>query len=434
MKKTILLGSALLVSAMSLNAGDLLTNTNQSVEYLRMTARGASCESDAPYYNPAGTAFTTEGFQINLSLQNACQKRDITSTFALYPEGTRKFEGTAEAPVIPSIMATYKKGNWAASAYIGLVGGGGKANYKHGIPLFTSSIMAGLYAKTHGQLTPAMYDIESSVFGRQYIFGGQLGAAYKFNNHISAYAGVRFNYLNGLYKGHATAVMKNGGDPMVDLRLHCNQTGFGVAPILGLDYKVGNLTLGAKYEFRTNLTAKNDTKENTASNGALAAYADGVKTPNDMPAMVAVAAGYDFTSKLRATVEYHFFDDKNADMAGAKEKALKRGTSEALAGVEYDINRMFTVSVSGQRTDYGLSDGYQSDLSFACDSWSVGLGGAIHATPKLTVNLGYFLTIYSDYHKNVPAGNPGYNGTTMAGAETYARTNRVFGAGVTYKF
>ena len=228
MKKTILLGSALLVSAMSLNAGDLLTNTNQSVEYLRMTARGASCESDAPYYNPAGTAFTTEGFQINLSLQNACQKRDITSTFALYPEGTRKFEGTAEAPVIPSIMATYKKGNWAASAYIGLVGGGGKANYKHGIPLFASSIMAGLYAKTHGQLTPAMYDIESSVFGRQYIFGGQLGAAYKFNNHISAYAGVRFNYLNGLYKGHATAVMKNGGDPMVDLRLHCNQTGFEI--------------------------------------------------------------------------------------------------------------------------------------------------------------------------------------------------------------
>ena len=42
--------------------------------------------------------------------------------------------------------------------------------------------------------------------------------------------------------------------------------------------------------------------------------------------------------------------------------------------------------------------------------------------------------MYSDYTKNVPAGNPGYNGTTLAGQDVYSRTNKVFGMGIDYKF
>ena len=117
-----------------------------------------------------------------------------------------------------------------------------------------------------------------------------------------------------------------------------------------------------------------------------------------------------------------------------KQKALKHGTHEFLAGVEFDINKTFTVSAGAQRTDYGLSDDYQSNTSFSCDSYSVGVGGAITLSSQVKINVGYFWTMYSDYTKNVPAGNPGYNGTTMPGQDIYSRTNKVFGMGIDYKF
>ena len=192
--------------------------------------------------------------------------------------------------------------------------------------------------------------------------------------------------------------------------------------------------MAAKYEFKTKLNIENDTKQLEDPTGSLADYKHGVNTPNDIPALLAVAAGYEFTPKFRATVEYHYFDDKHAGMAQDKQKALTHGTHEILAGVEYDINKTFTVSAGAQRTDYGLSDDYQSNTSFSCDSYSVGLGAAINISSHVKLNVGYFWTMYSDYTKNVPAGNPGYNGTTLAGQDVYSRTNKVFGMGIDYKF
>ena len=142
-----------------------------------------------------------------------------------------------------------------------------------------------------------------------------------------------------------------------------------------------------------------------------------------MPALLSLAVGYEFTDKLRVTAEYHFFDDKNAKMSGDRQKELKSGTNEYLIGAEYDINDRFTVSLGGQRTNYGLSDGYQTDNSFACDSYSIGIGGAWNVTDKIRLNAGYFCTIYSDYTK-----------TAAYGQETFSRTNNVVGVGVDFKF
>ena len=155
----------------------------------------------------------------------------------------------------------------------------------------------------------------------------------------------------------------------------------------------------------------------------VAPYKDGARTRYDMPALLTFAAGYEFTPKLRATLEYHFFDDKNAKMGNDRQKELKHGTHEFLAGIEYDINDKFTISCGGQRTDYGLSDGYEQDTSFACDSYSVGLGGAWNISKKIRLNAGYFCSIYSDYEK-----------AASFGSEIFSRTNHVIGAGIDIKF
>jgi long-chain fatty acid transport protein len=436
MRKLTLISTALLI-AISSHAGGLLTNTNQHAAFLRMLARGASIQIDGVYSNPAGVVFMDNGLYISLNGQSAYQTRNIDATFALFPEDnhTRKYKGTASAPIVPSVFGVYKKDNWAISGFAGIVGGGGKASFDNGLPMFDSRVMASIYSASSGKITPDMYNIKTAMSGRQYIYGLQLGLSYQFTKNLSGYIGGRMNYFSGNYRGYVNATMKSVETTLADVRLDCDQTGWGLTPILGVDFKSGRWNVGLKYEFMANLNIQNTTKENSDPDGALSDYKDGVNTPNDIPSMLSAAVSYQFTSKLRATGEFHFFDDKSAGMAKDKQKALTRGTYEFLAGVEYDVLPVLTVSAGIQRTDYGLSNDYQTDTSFSCDSYSIGLGGAIKFSPKVTMNIGYFWTNYSDYTKETAASSRGgYNSTTLAGKDVYSRTNKAFSLSVDYKF
>ena len=438
-------------------AGGLMTNTNYHIAFDRMMARGASFDIDAAFSNPAGLAWGHEGWQLSLNFQKPWQDRDIqwTADNLAYPalgyagvNIDQKFPGKASAPIVPALFASYKQNNWAVSAMIGIVGSGGFVKYDDGIPMFNALVMAKLFS---AGLTPEKYGIDSEMKGKQYIYGGQLNFTYKLTDNFAAAVGLRVNYYDGYNRGHVTAttVPALGGQNLIDLQLDCLQKGWGFTPVISFDYHEGPLTVAARYEFRTKINTENDTKmlnatiKNTDAvpyiTGAtalaqfgdkVAAYEDGATTRYDMPALFSVAVGYEFTDQLRATVEYHNFDDKHAKMAGDRQKELTHGTHEYLLGVEYDINDKFTVSCGGQRTDYGLDDDYQQNTSFACDSWSVGLGGAWNINKKVRLNAGYFITIYSDYKKE----STNYQGTPWSAIETYSRTNNVIGLGIDYKF
>jgi long-chain fatty acid transport protein len=53
MKKSILFAAFLMLAPL-VYAGGLLTNTNQSAQFIRMMSRNASLDIDAVYFNPAG--------------------------------------------------------------------------------------------------------------------------------------------------------------------------------------------------------------------------------------------------------------------------------------------------------------------------------------------------------------------------------------------
>ena len=450
-------------SLLTANAGGLMTNTNYHLAFDRMMARGASTEIDAVFSNPAGLAWGYDGFQMSLNFQKPWQNRDITYNDV-------KYEGVASAPIVPALFAAYKKDRWAVSGMIGIVGSGGFVKYDNGVPMFNvllgstiTKLTKNLNQATQGfapVVTPNEFD--SEMKGKQYIYGGQFNFTYKLLDCLSAAAGIRANYYDGYYRGHVKANHTEKGN-LASLALDVDQKGWGFTPLVSVNYRQGPLTLTARYEFRTKISTENETNSLSASlnsdlliaaplaqlvaagamsveqatamssqikstvESGLAAYTapyeNGAHTRYDMPALLAVAAGYEFTPKLRATLEYHFFDDKNAKMAGDRQEELTHGTHEILAGVEYDINDKFTVSCGGQRTDYGLSDGYQQNTSFACDSYSIGLGGAWNVNEKLRLNAGYFISLYSDYNKQASYGQ-----------ETYSRTNNVIGVGVDYKF
>ena len=109
----------MLASVTTATAGGILTNTNQSIDFLRNPARDAAIGLDGVYSNPAGVAFLPEGFHLGFNWQYAHQTRTITSTNPVFALGrknqgqtTKIFEGVADAPFIPSLQAAYNKGDW----------------------------------------------------------------------------------------------------------------------------------------------------------------------------------------------------------------------------------------------------------------------------------------------------------------------------------
>ena len=459
-KKLYTLTAALALFAASANAGGLMTNTNYHIAFDRMMARGATFDIDAAYSNPAGLAWGYDGLQLSLNFQKPWQNRNIEAYVPGYPTLSKEYVGKASAPIVPALFGSYKKDRWAVSAMIGIVGSGGFVEYDDGVPMFNVPVTAMLESRG---LKPGSYILDTEMKGKQYIYGGQVNFTYKITDFLSAAVGMRANYYDGYYEGHVTADMLLVKP--LDLQLDCKQRGWGFAPIVSLDFHKGPITVAARYEFRTKINTTNDTKTlsfstmgNTTDIAAMANQAGAIygyelgntmvanalsqqvgamgqkikgylpeeKTRYDMPSLLSVAVGYEITPKLRATAEYHFFDDRHAKMANDRQKELTHGTHEFLLGVEYDINDKFTVSLGGQRTDYGLSDTYQSNTSFACDSYSFGLGGAVKLTEKIRLNVGYFMSIYSDYTKSTSTG---YYGT-----EIYSRTNYVGGIGIDYKF
>ena len=442
MKKISILIVAMLCMALNIKAGGLMTNTNYHIAFDRMMARGASFDIDATFSNPAGLAWGHEGWQLSLNFQKPGQNRDIELTGdATAPDFfNKKYPGRASAPIVPALFAAYKQDNWAVSGMLGIVGSGGFVEYDEGVPMFNVPIMARLLA--NGLQPNEHYNLDSKMEGKQYIYGGQVNFTYQLTDNIAAAVGLRANYYDGYNRGHVTAttVPAMGSQQLIDLQLDCLQKGWGFTPIVSFDYREGPLTVALRYEFRTKINTENDTKELSATMmGAdalaqfadkVAPYEDGAKTRYDMPALMSIALGYELTPQLRATLEYHNFDDKHAKMAGDRQKNLTHGTDEYLLGVEYDINDKFTISCGGQRTDYGLDDNYQSNTSFACDSWSFGLGGAWNINEKVRLNAGYFCTIYSDYIKE----QANYQATPWSAKEVYSRTNHVIGLGIDYKF
>jgi long-chain fatty acid transport protein len=437
-------------------AGGLLTNTNQSVHFLRNPARDASIEIDAAYTNPAGLAFLPgEGFFFSVNNQSAFQTRTITTDFAPFAglggSAEKAFEGKASALIIPNLQAAYKTDSWTFSANLGVVGGGGTLKFSQGLPSFESTLA--IVPVVLNKYVPSIggYDLESSLKGSSVIYGAQLGATYAVAENFSAYAGLRYNYVSNSYEAYLRNTQMGMGDKMypaeyiiglnpaftpfaplvAEKNLDCKQTGSGITPVIGLDYHWNGLNIGAKYEFKTGMELKNKTATNTTG---LDDYNDGAPTAYDLPALLTFGVQYDLIPALTVSAGYHHFFDSNAKMAHNKQEYVNGGINEYLAGIEYRINDMFLVSCGTQIVRSGVTDDYQSDMSFSLNSYSLGFGGAINLSKNVRINLAYFFTNYEDWKKE-STDYMKINGIpAIPGTDVFGRTNQTFGIGVDFRF
>lgn len=246
MKNRIILGMLACLMSAPIWAGGLLTNTNQSIWFLRNPARDGMIGIDGVYSNPAGVAFLNQGFHLSLNWQAAFQTRQVDTTFPYFALGaknggatTKHFQGEAKAPFLPSFQAAYNKGRWSWQFGFGVTGGGGKAEFAEGLGSFESAV-AGIAGTLQGSMkqiadagipikTIGGYDMDSYLQGRQYYFGFTVGSAYKINEHLSVYGGVRALVGSASYKAKIEniQIVTNTGEKQ-DLPTYFNGVGQAV--------------------------------------------------------------------------------------------------------------------------------------------------------------------------------------------------------------
>ena len=420
MRKFSLISLAMLIVSLPTIAGGLLTNTNQNATFLRNPARGAVIAIDGVYSNPAGIAFLPEGFHLSLSWQAAWQKRHITTNL-----GTEKlYEGSTAAPVIPSFQAAYVfNDKWSLSAQFAIGGGGGKCDFAEGLPMF-EQVVAGLANKFGFK----DYSLKQNLVGEQYMYAMQIGTAYKITDNFSVFGGLRGVMASNSYVGALSEITLNNMNAaeyaaasekyaaaglieeatlagtaaamIADYKLDCSQKDFGITPIVGFDWMLGNLNIGVKYEFRTKIELENEANnsENLAALGsqipAVAIYADGAKVRADIPALLTVAAQYSISPAVRVMGGYHQYFDTDAE-GGAT--AVSKNTWEVNFGAEWDINDKWLISGGYQRTQYGFEDAEMVDTSFNVSSDALAIGGAYKFNENMRLNFGYMHSFFVDH-------------------------------------
>lgn len=459
MKRQIITIAALLAASASAFAGGILTNTNQSISFLRQPAQNAVISVNSAYYNPAGVGFLPNGWQLSLGVQNVHQTREIESTFAPFAldvdnagKGSKLYTGKTSVPALPAFDLTYVNDRFFGSMHFGVIGGGGSCDFSSGLGSFEGNIamIPAVVNKLAGGNVLG-YDVDCDLVGTQFFVGGQLNLGYRITDNLAVSAGVRGYYVYGHNEGGLRNIQLSYGgttgpaatvlggvlagmgmsvDPAMlgalfaDKEVNVKQTGWALNPILSVDYKVGSLNLAAKYEFNTSIRLKNDTKVNTTG---IAQYDDGKKgIGNDMPAILSLGAEYGFTDAFRVNLGLNYYFDKNAKIyngatdANDKAKLIDSNTYEVLAGVEYDINDKFTVSAGGHCTRYGMGKGqeFSSDSGFYIPSWSTGAGFRYNLNERLSFDFAAYSTWYSHDTKEMADFN-------NAGSKLYASLAQV---------
>lgn len=460
-------------------AGGLVTNSNQSASFLRNTARDAVIDIDGVYTNPAGVCFMPNGFHLGLTAQHPEQKRIVTTTFPTLAlnqnhlgESTRKYTGTASAPVVPSFQAAYVMDKLTVSASMAVTGGGGKCTFDEGIgslECLVSTIpmtaVKQLLATTpdDSPYKPAyqaaassigqgnyVYNVDAYMRGRQFYYGFQVGAGYKVTDNLAVFAGLRTMIGIAKYTGYVknikyTSIDQTASAPYTaavldginakaeDMEMTTTQSCVGFTPVIGVDYRLNDQwNFAVKYEFRTKMNLENSSEMNKAASEqpALDKFNDKVNkyVRDDIPGTFTCGVQYSPIENVRLNAGYHFYDDCNSIKYNDEQKLIDGGTQEFLFGAEWDATKLLTVSAGWQNTHYDLSDAYLSDMVHNLSSNMIVCGVRLHVSEKISVDLGYMHNFYDKRTVETQVS------AEVTKKDVYERRNDAFAVGVNFDF
>lgn len=550
MKKRLLLFTGLASLAAMVFGGGIVTNSNQSIAWVRTMVRDASISTDAVYFNPAGLVRMNDGFHFSLNAQSIWQNKDVTNDYSYLDPTPKKYEGEIFVPVFPSLYASWKKNKLAVSFGFNPIGGGGGATFEDGLPSFELST---------ADMVPTLASYGASAYRQDVFFKGtstymgyQLGISYKINELISVYGGVRYVTAKNTYEGHLRDVevnmsgsWVNVSDAFTNLSIQaalgastatglansmgtligagipgtatladaeslgaidavtraqiegglaaigvpptlqieqiesaCNtaapqfeasaaqaaataeatdvvfnqeadvvQKGSGITPIIGLHLAISEkLNVGLKFEFPTKIELTNETAGdfitdyNPVTAETETMFPDGEKIRGDLPAMFSAGVDYMAVNRLKISAGVHYYWDRPAnygkklnDEYVKNSEVIDDNYFELAMGIEYGITEKLLASAGFLHAHTGVSEDYQSDLSFSLTSNTVGGGLGFRVSENFLVNAGVSYTIYNE-------GSKTYDHYFQAGdqdiqvTDTYFKDNLIVGLGVDFSF
>ena len=482
-----------LVSSSLLFGGGLVTNTNQSAAWARTLTRQASWGTDAVYYNPAGLGLMNKGIHLSLSNQFIFQTQKITNNYTFIDGAPVTYEGSVRAFLFPGVYAVYKMDKLAISAGFNVIGGGGGADFKEGLPSFEIPV-ASLVPILQGSLAPidqaiegltgnnpgfanvTGYNLSAPFNGTSMYLGVQAGATYAINDIVSVALGARYVTAKNTYEGSLTGVTVDapaayGGtqapgtyvrfvgnqinplDPATgallfatadaldaqtaDKQVEAVQTGWGITPIAGVNihlYDVVNI--GLKYEHHTKIELENET---TVDNVGM--FPDGAITRADLPGMFSLGIQLNPINKLTASLGYNMYLDKPAfygvtDAGGIQinnETTIDNNSYELGLSLEYMLMNSFGLSAGFLMARNGVNDTYQSDLNYALNTNSVAGGFYLGIGDRIGINAGVVYVMFQEYSVGKTytfTGAP----APVPFTETYNKNTILFAIGLDFKF
>jgi long-subunit fatty acid transport protein len=157
----------------------------------------------------------------------------------------------------------------------------------------------------------------------------------------------------------------------------------------------------------------------------------------DMPAMISLGVDYQILSKLSVTSGFHYFFDKSANygrsLAGVavkNEDVIDKNYWELGLGLEYALTDQLFVSAGYLTSNTGVSEDYQTDLSYSLNSNTVAGGFKYALSEKMALNLGVGYTFYKE-------GSRVFNhllGENIPVKESYTKNNLIIGVGFDFSF
>lgn len=328
------------------------------------------------------------------------------------------------------------------------------------------------------------YDADIYFKGSSIFFGYQLGLTYEITDIYSVYVGARMVTAKNTYEGHIRDVSISAapaeagntaglydlpvGDytpgnylrgvadatgvtgvpeamllgtaavldaATADVEVDAEEQGMGFAPILGFNISPSDkLNIGLKYEFKTKMDL--ETKVNDDKGGPL--FINDSTVHSDLPAMFSAGISYKIIPALSATAGFHYYFDKSAnygktsDLNGEvvdNDEVIDKNYFEIGLGLEYAISEKFFVSAGYLYAKPGVTTDYQSEMSYALPSSTVGGGFGIKFSDKIMANIGAAYTKYNEEDKTQRDLGTGQNYTN-----TFFKSNLIFGVGLDFSF
>ena len=419
LKLFLMLFLCFLIAATSLFAGSLDHLSNRSARYIVVPSRNAATDAaDIVAYNPAGTAFLSQGFHVDLSSQSFFKyySEDVNFAAINFHKELKQDEPT---PSLPNLYLVYNfgqmgPGKLAAYLEIGVSAGGGNLNWKNGTAGTTLALF-GIGTDSTLGIGPA--DSQSFKASSMYLTSG-IGASYSLMDDMVAVS-LGGRVMRGIRSFELGATF--GGGETLNGEYEYNATGF--TPIIGFDVKpIDGLILSARYEYETEFEFKYEQKKLEATGNANlegvaadalanAGIADGNKFKQHLPHLIGLGAEYKINNDFLITASSAIYLLSKADLAGI-EKHLGTGWEIGL-GAKYNVSKELQLGWGVLYTETGAKDSFLNSSSTLLnvsanafmDSIALNFGGT-YALENLGLDftLGFMYTHYLSEDYSVDVG------------------------------